>query len=68
MSKELTIPYDVADKIAVTVLEEHYNYLVQELRAHKVEGKWLHPEDAIKSQDELIPALKVLIKYFGGEI
>lgn len=66
MSKGLEIPYEVADGITVAVLKEHLNYLVEELRQHDEDGQWLHPEDAEKSRQHLIPALKCIIEYFGG--
>jgi hypothetical protein len=68
MNKGLTLPYDVADGIALAVLEDQYNYLTQELREHKENGRWLHPEDVVNSEQNLIPALKVLIKHFGGSV
>jgi hypothetical protein len=38
------------------------------LKSHREQGTWLHPEDVQKSEEELIPALKTLIRYFGGEV
>lgn len=64
--KELTIPYDVADKIAVTVMEDHLSYLKEEIKNHTENGEWMHPEDYHNSMTKLIPSLETLIKYFGG--
>ena len=65
--KELTIPYEVADGITMATLQNHYSYLMEETRLHVQEGKYLHPEDYLHNM-ELIPALQLLIKYFGGDI
>jgi hypothetical protein len=68
MNKGLTIPFEVADGITLVVLEDQYNYLTQELKDHKQNGKWMHPEDVVNSEQNLIPALKILIKHFGGSV
>jgi hypothetical protein len=68
INKGLTIPYEVADGITLAVLEDQYNYLTQELKDHKQNGKWMHPEDVVNSEQNLIPALKILIKHFGGSV
>jgi len=67
MSKKLEIPYEVADGITLATLQDHLEYLEEELRQHVEEGKWMHPEDVLKSRGEYIPALKVLVKFFGGD-
>jgi hypothetical protein len=64
--KEFSIPQDAADRIAIAVMEEHLSYLEQELKRHREQGTWLHPEDVQDSEQNLIPALKTLIHYFGG--
>jgi len=66
--KEFTIPQDAADRITLAVLEEHLSYLRQDLKSHREQGTWMHPEDVQKSEEELIPALKTLIRYFGGKV
>jgi len=66
--KEFAIPRDAADRIAIAVMEEHLSYLRQDLKSHREQGTWMHPEDVQKSEEELIPALKTLIRYFGGEV
>jgi hypothetical protein len=63
----LSIPYEVADGITLAVLQDHLSYLRQELKEHLEEGKWMHPEDVIKSREEYIPALETLVKFFGGD-
>jgi hypothetical protein len=64
----LTIPYEVADGIAVAVLQDHLKYLKEEVRLHLEEGKYLHPEDLDNSLFKLIPSLEIIIPYFGGKI
>jgi len=67
MSKGLVIPYTVADGITLTSLMDQHFYLKEETRAHLEDGKWLHPDDLAKNQ-KLIPALEMLIEYYGGEV
>ena len=64
----LTIPYEVADGIAVAVLQDHLKYLKEEVRLHLVEGQYLHPEDLDNSLTKLIPSLENIIPYFGGTV
>ena len=68
MNRGLQIPFEVADGITLANLQDQYNYLKEELRLHLEEGKYLHKEDAYNSQFKLIPALELLIEYFGGNI
>lgn len=68
MNKGLTIPFEVADGITLATLQDQLSYLKEELRAHLEDGKYLHKEDAYNSQFKLIPALELLIDYFGGSI
>lgn len=63
--REITIPYDVADGIVLTVLQDQLDFLKNELVEHK-KGAWMHPEDVYESEYEMIPALETLIRYFGG--
>lgn len=65
-NRKLEIPYEVADGIALAVMQDHLEYLTEELRKHDEEGQWMHPEDSEISRQHLIPALKYLIHYFGG--
>ncbi len=67
MSKGLSIPYEVADGIALAVMEDQLKYLKEEIRLHTEEGQYLHPEDYHASMTKLIPALETLISYFGGQ-
>ena len=65
--KKLEIPYEVADGITLATLQNHYSYLMEETRLHVQEGKYLHRDDYLHNM-ELIPALQLCIKYFGGDI
>ncbi len=64
--KKLEIPYEIADGITLATLQDQYKYLMEETRLHVQEGKYLHREDYLHNM-ELIPALQLLIKYFGGD-
>jgi hypothetical protein len=65
MSKGLTIDYETADRITLLCLQDQVKYLKEELRAHVEDGKWLHLEDKNNSM-MLIPAIELIIGYFGG--
>jgi hypothetical protein len=64
----LIIPHEVADGITLATLQDQLSYLKEEIRLHTEEGKYLHPEDYYNSMTEYIPALELLIEYFGGEL
>lgn len=66
MIKGLELDYETADRITVLVMKDQLAYLKEEIRLHVEEGKYLHAEDYHKSMTEYIPALELLIKYFGG--
>ena len=63
--KELTIPHEVADSIALASMLDQLAYLEKELEDHIVNGQWLH-EDDVKNNYQLIHCLRVLIDYYGG--
>lgn len=65
--KKLEIPFEVADGIAVASMKDQLSYLKEEVRLHVEEGQYLHPEDYHKSMTQLIPALELLIDYYGGQ-
>jgi hypothetical protein len=67
MTKGLVIPFEVADGITLAALKDQHKYLKEETRLHLEEGQWLHPEDLAKNR-QLIPALELLIPYYGGEL
>ena len=68
MTNGLTIDYETADRIALTVMQDHLGYLKEEVRAHVEDGAYMHPEDYHESMTKYIPALETLIKYFGGDL
>jgi len=65
---DLRIPYEVADGIAVAVLKDQLSYLKEEVRLHVEDGQYMHPEDYEESVTKLIPALELIIPYFGGTV
>ena len=60
------IPFEVADAITKATLIEQVGYLREEVRQHMEEGGYMHPEDYNNSMVKLIPAMELLIDYFGG--
>ncbi len=67
-NKGLTIPYEVADNITLATLQDQLKYLKEEIRLHVEQGQYLHPEDYHNSMTRLIPALEVLVPYYGGSV
>ena len=73
MTKQLTIPFEVADGITKVNLIEARNYLQSELDQWEANpkdddnpgGYWLHPEDVVNHK-KLIKAMDKIINYFGG--
>jgi hypothetical protein len=62
----MQIDYETADLITVTNLKESLSCMEAELRNHFENGAWMHPEDVDANQRVYIPALKTMIKYYGG--
>lgn len=67
MGKELTISYDVADGIALNVMQDHLVSLKTDVTNHVENGSYMHPEDYNYFMTKLIPSLEILIDYFGGK-
>ena len=73
MTRQLSIPFEVADGITLASLKEARDYLQSELdqwyanpkTENNPGGYWLHPEDVGKNHN-LIRAMDLLIKYYGG--
>ena len=73
MIPDLTIPFEVADRITKTNLIEARRYLQSELDQWEANpkddnnptGYWLHPDDVVNNM-KLIKAMDLLIKYYGG--
>jgi hypothetical protein len=58
------IDYETADKITLQNLQDHLRRTTLDLQNYE-DGKWMHPEDVAHAH-KLIPALKLLVHYFGG--
>ena len=65
--KELSIPYDVADRITLVCLKDQYAYLKSELADNYEKGSWIHPED-VGNNHRLMKCLEEIIKYYGGDV
>lgn len=63
--KKLELDMEVADRITLLSLQDQYNYLKEELRAHIEDGQYLHEEDVTKNH-QLIYCFKHIIKHYGG--
>ena len=66
-TKGVFLDYDTADRIAICSLREHLGYLEKEVEDHETTGSWMHTEDYQQTKAVLIPALRAIIKYYGGE-
>lgn len=64
----LTLPFEVVDGITLANLQEAHAMLKKEAEDHVMTGSWMHPDDYYNSMTKLIPALEVIIEYYGGEI
>jgi hypothetical protein len=71
--KKIELDAEVADGIALSVLKDQRAYLKKELAQWRKNpksdtnpsGYWMHPDDVV-GNTQLIAALNVIIKYFGG--
>lgn len=61
----LWIPFEIADAITLETLKEVHFRMKEELINHAA-GEWMHDDDVLYNQ-ETIPMLERLIKYFGGD-
>jgi hypothetical protein len=68
MMSGITIDFETADRITLANLQEQRRYLLEEIRLHVEEGQYLHPQDYHNSMTQLIPALELLIPYYGGTL
>jgi hypothetical protein len=60
----LQIPYEVADLITLETLKASRKLLKEDMRDHKEEATYMHPEDYANNKNYL-KAMKVLIAYYG---
>jgi len=65
--KGITLPFEVADGIALAVMIDHRNLIRKELKDHTEKGAYMHPDDLVYNIGQLMPALNLMIHYFGGE-
>lgn len=62
----MTIDFETADKITLLNLKDALATMEKEVKDHIETGSWMHPEDLHEATFTYMPALKVLIKYYGG--
>ena len=62
----IEIPWEVADGITLATLKDTLKSAEKSLRQYEKKKSWLHPEDVVNYRDNIIPALKTIIHYFGG--
>jgi hypothetical protein len=62
----IKLDYETADQITLAVMQEHCAMLKAEIEQHMEKGTYMHPDDLARNQQEIIPALETLIRYFGG--
>lgn len=63
---QLSIDYDIADKIALNVLLDYRDRLQKELDDYYEKSEYLHPDD-VGNNKLRIEALNLIIHDFGGE-
>jgi hypothetical protein len=61
----IEISHEVADQIALASMKEQLSYMETEIQQHR-DGGYMHPEDAYNAEFKYIPALRLLISYYGG--
>jgi hypothetical protein len=62
---KIELDHKAADAITVHVLKDQRSLIKKEIKAHLKKGEYMHPEDLAFNQTTLLPALEVIIKYFG---
>lgn len=62
----IVIPWEVADGITLSTLKDQLESAEKSLSQHDKKKSWMHPEDIVNYRENLIPALKTIINYFGG--
>jgi hypothetical protein len=62
----MQIDYETADRITLANLKDALDTLQSELDNHTNNGSYMHPEDVSNTVSKYIPALKILIEYYGG--
>lgn len=62
----MQIDWETADRITLLNLKDALQQLETEVKNHVENGSWMHPDDYHANMTQYIPALKTLIKYYGG--
>lgn len=65
MTRKIELDIETVDRITLLSLQDHHDFLREELRAHIEDGQYLHPDDVTKNH-QLIYCLDKLIHYYGG--
>lgn len=73
------LDFETADRVTICTMKDQLRYLRKEQEWFEadeegrtnLETKWgirmyVHPDDYAQNRDEYIPALEILIRYFGG--
>lgn len=64
----IVLDYETADRITLSVMQDHLIQLQQDVLQYEQHAKWMHEEDYRDAVEKYIPALKLLIAYFGGTV
>lgn len=64
--RRLGLSYEAADAVTLLVMQDQLKLLKRSVKDHLKKGEYMHPDDLVQNQTVLIPALKVLVHYFGG--
>ena len=62
----LRLDFDTADAITLANLKNYLKGVKQMTKDHRKNGTYMHPEDLQFNEQTLIPALKVVVKHYGG--
>jgi membrane-bound lytic murein transglycosylase MltF len=68
MQHGMTIDYETADRITLLTLKDQLDMLEKEVTNHLLNGEYMHSEDLQEALTTLLPALRVLVKYYGGSV
>ena len=73
--RKIELDSHTADRIVIDVLKDQLEYILKcqawyeadlETRETMDDDIWCHPVDYRDNRDKYIPALKLIIEYFGG--
>mgnify|MGYP003353515454 CR=1 FL=1 len=62
----VTLDYETVDRIALASMKDQLEFLRSDVEKHDNEGIWMHPDDYANAKLKYIPALELLIDYYGG--